>query len=57
MGGIKDERVLAWIAFQIVKGLQELHTNCQLHRDIKPSNILLNSRGDVKVCRLSTGPL
>eukprot|EP01041_Mallomonas_annulata_P001388 gene1388-2673_t len=48
-GGTKDEHVLADIAYQVIKGLQYLHTQHQMHRDIKPGNILLNSKGWIKV--------
>ena len=48
-GGTKDEKVLADIAYQVLKGLQYLHGQHQMHRDIKPGNILLNCKGVVKV--------
>ena len=54
VGGVKDETVVAWIAYQITKGLKEIHSSSQIHRDIKPSNILINSLGQVKVGRFSS---
>jgi serine/threonine protein kinase len=47
------ERVLASIAYQILWGLAYLKHDKRVHRDIKPSNLLINSRGEVKVCRSS----
>jgi len=48
-GGTRDERVLADISYQVIKGLEYLHAQKQMHRDIKPGNILLNCKGVVKV--------
>lgn len=45
------ERVLARIASSTVKGLSFLKDELQIiHRDVKPTNILMNSRGEVKLC-------
>lgn len=49
VSGPIPERFIPVLAFQIVKGLQFLHSHKQLHRDIKPGNILLNSSGCVKL--------
>lgn len=37
------------IAYQILKGLYELHNRGYFHRDIKPQNILLTETGDAKL--------
>ncbi|KAJ8029821.1 Dual specificity mitogen-activated protein kinase kinase 5 [Holothuria leucospilota] len=44
------EKILGRIAVSVVKGLNYLWNLKILHRDIKPSNILVNTRGDVKLC-------
>lgn len=43
--------VLGKIAEAVVEGLNYLYNEHRiLHRDIKPSNILVNSRGQIKLC-------
>ena len=50
LGGI-DERVMGKIALSVLHGLVYLYDGFRImHRDIKPSNILLNSKGEVKLC-------
>ncbi|WFD43107.1 mitogen-activated protein kinase kinase [Malassezia psittaci] len=45
------EGVLGQIALSTVKGLSFLKDELQIiHRDVKPTNILVNSRGEVKLC-------
>lgn len=39
------------IAFAVVSALQYLHQELKvIHRDVKPSNILINRKGEVKMC-------
>ena len=49
-GGCASEPVLSSVARQILRGLAFLHARRRLHRDVKPSNLLLNHRGEVKLC-------
>ena len=36
---------------QVIKALDYLHTELHvIHRDVKPSNILINRKGQVKIC-------
>ncbi|XP_022648637.1 dual specificity mitogen-activated protein kinase kinase 4-like isoform X2 [Varroa destructor] len=45
------EEVLAQVAYSTVKALAYLKGTLQMiHRDIKPSNILLNRKGEIKMC-------
>eukprot|EP00405_Crypthecodinium_cohnii_P008167 CAMPEP_0206424146 /NCGR_PEP_ID=MMETSP0324_2-20121206/3067_1 /ASSEMBLY_ACC=CAM_ASM_000836 /TAXON_ID=2866 /ORGANISM="Crypthecodinium cohnii, Strain Seligo" /LENGTH=855 /DNA_ID=CAMNT_0053888771 /DNA_START=142 /DNA_END=2710 /DNA_ORIENTATION=+ len=45
-----SETVLANIVWQVLDGLEYLHTHMKvIHRDIKPSNLLLGSEGVVKI--------
>ncbi|KAN0129289.1 Protein kinase-like domain containing protein [Lactarius tabidus] len=45
------EPVLGRIVSYMVKGLKFLKDDLQIiHRDVKPTNILLNQKGDVKLC-------
>ncbi|KAJ3532692.1 hypothetical protein NM208_g8322 [Fusarium decemcellulare] len=49
-GGI-PENVLRKITYSTVMGLKSLKDEHSIiHRDVKPTNILINSRGQVKIC-------
>ncbi|KAK2174983.1 hypothetical protein NP493_762g00028 [Ridgeia piscesae] len=45
------EPILGKISIAVLKGLIYLREKHQImHRDVKPSNILVNSRGEIKMC-------
>ena len=49
--GRVPELLISRIAASVLRGIAYLFSELRiLHRDIKPSNILLNSRGDIKLC-------
>ncbi|CAH1253385.1 dual specificity mitogen-activated protein kinase kinase 5-like isoform X1 [Branchiostoma lanceolatum] len=48
--GAIPEPVLGRIAFSVVTGLNYLWGLKIMHRDVKPSNILVNTKGQVKLC-------
>ncbi|KAK6122999.1 hypothetical protein DH2020_043246 [Rehmannia glutinosa] len=35
---------------ELLEGVKYLHQNRVMHRDLKPSNILINSKGELKIC-------
>ncbi|KAG8071342.1 hypothetical protein GUJ93_ZPchr0006g46377 [Zizania palustris] len=38
------------LMLQLLEGVKYLHDNWVLHRDLKTSNILMNNRGELKIC-------
>ncbi|KAK9299623.1 hypothetical protein QLX08_007423 [Tetragonisca angustula] len=45
------EDILGKIAFAVVSALHYLYSQLRvIHRDVKPSNILINRKGEVKIC-------
>lgn len=47
------EAVVAHVVGSVLGGLVYLSSIRVMHRDVKPGNVLLNSRGDVKLCDFS----
>jgi serine/threonine protein kinase len=46
-----NEEILGKVTIAVLKGLNYLREKHQImHRDVKPSNILVNSRGEIKIC-------
>eukprot|EP00056_Hartaetosiga_gracilis_P023046 m.34886 g.34886 ORF g.34886 m.34886 type:complete len:400 (-) comp9965_c0_seq1:69-1268(-) len=45
-----DELPLAFIIKKVLHGLIYLDEEKIMHRDLKPANILVNTRGDIKLC-------
>ena len=45
--------VITRIGVQLCSALHHMHRDCKfIHRDLKPQNILLDARGNVKICDL-----
>lgn len=44
-----EEKVIAYLIREILKGLNSIHKRRQVHRDLKSDNILINRRGDIKI--------
>lgn len=45
------EDILGKVALAVVSALHYLHSELRvIHRDVKPSNILINRKGEVKMC-------
>lgn len=40
------------LMLQLLEGLSYLHDNWVIHRDLKTSNLLLNNKGELKICDL-----
>lgn len=46
----KNESIIPWIIYQILMGLNYLHSCKIMHRDIRSSNILIDENGNIKIC-------
>lgn len=49
-GRILNEKLMARTARDILRALCRIHRLHRIHRDIRSDNILLNMRGEVKLC-------
>lgn len=47
--GLNDEKFMATIIREILKGLEYLHKHYLIHRDIKADNILISHEGDIRI--------
>lgn len=47
--GLKNDLVKSYI-YQMLKGLNYLHSHGIVHRDIKPENLLVSKDGVLKLC-------
>ena len=43
------EDKIAYVARELLKGINHLHKSNIVHRDLKPANVLANSKGEVKI--------
>jgi serine/threonine protein kinase len=44
------EKILGYVAVQVLEALGFCKSKNFIHRDVKPKNILLNTKGEVKLC-------
>jgi len=44
-----NEKQIAWVSQQTLKGLSYIHSRHRIHRDIKSDNILLGEKGEIKI--------
>jgi serine/threonine-protein kinase len=47
--GKLDAQIVARVALEVIRGLEEIHARGIIHRDLKPANVLIGSRGQVKI--------
>jgi serine/threonine protein kinase len=40
---------IKYLAYEIMKGVQFIHSKGVIHRDLKPLNILVNDKWDIKI--------
>ncbi len=45
-----SEAFMSKVAFAVLSALDYLKKKNIMHRDIKPSNILINKKGEIKLC-------
>mgnify|MGYP003426636119 CR=1 FL=1 len=45
-----NEKLIKQIAFQILKGIDIVHSSTIIHRDLKPCNLIIKDNGYVAIC-------
>ncbi|KAH8799159.1 osmotic sensitivity MAP kinase [Xylogone sp. PMI_703] len=45
-----EMKFIQYFLYQILRGLEYVHSAGVVHRDLKPSNILINEKCDLKIC-------
>jgi len=45
----KQKSLIKWILFQILKGIETLHSLNIIHRDLNPYHILISTKGEIKI--------
>jgi len=45
----KQKLLIKWILFQILKGIETLHSLNIIHRDLNPYHILISTKGEIKI--------
>lgn len=45
-----EEKLVKLLAYQLFKGLEEIHERNIVHRDLKPENVLMGKNGVLKLC-------
>ena len=48
-----QSNLIKWILFQILKGLETIHSLNIIHRHINPKHILISAKGETKICGFS----
>lgn len=49
----EQHNLIKWILFQVLKGLETLHSLNIIHRDINPNHIIISSKGEIKIIGFS----
>lgn len=49
----EQDNLMKWILFEILKGIETLHSLNIIHRDLNPCHIFISSRGAVKIAGFS----